>query len=364
MPNLQSKNEDVSDEVVDKTQERLTALNFGDLPDQPEETDDSTSDEQGDENDQTDDSESKDDTTVDDQEDSEEDGSKDKDSTPEVQIPEGYLRAARRQGWSDEDIEDEIKNNPDRAKRLFENAYQTTNKLTRDFAAIGRTKADAIRKEVEERAKLEAPKIEDYLKPDEIDKIADGDETIAATLKAFNSALKKRDAGFGKLSVSAADLDFAKTDQIAATERAKAAADETDVMRINQFFGAENMKLYNDFYGTIKENQNIGDLTPNQRNHRIEVLQIADQLRVGKMAQGTEISVAEALEDAHLLVTESMREKVLVDGIRSSLKKRSKTLRPSISKKTSAGTELKPAKDRAEVLANAEARLSKLNFRS
>ena len=295
-------------------------------------------------------------------------GSKDTDDPPEVEIPEGYVRAALRQGWSQEDVDEEIKTNPERAKKLFANAYETSNKLTRDYAALGREKADATRREAAEKAAAEAPEIKDYISADEISEAADGDKAMAKILTGFNTALKSRDAELAELrkpGPSVDDINFARSDQIASTARARANVDETDVMRISQFFGAENMKPYNDFYGVIKENQNMGDLTPNQRNHRVEMLQVADQLTVGRKSQGFEVTTLEALEDAHLLVTDSIREKVITDGIRSSLTKRSKgrTLRPSDSKKTSAGAELKPAKDRAGAIANCEARLSQIKFK-
>ena len=368
MPNLESKSEAVSDEVVDKTEERLAALNFSDLPVQDPEPDDPTPDPDPEpESEPKAEPESDPEPTADGEKGSEE-GSKDTEDPPEAEIPEGYIRAAKRQGWSDEDIADQIKANPERAEKLFRNAYETSNKLTRDYAALGRDKAEATRREAEEKAAAEAPEIKDYITVDEITKISDGDEATAAALKSFNTALKSRDAELVELRKSGPsvdDMNFARTDQIASTERARAAADETVITRVNQFFGAENMKLYDDFYGVIKENQNMGDLTPNQRNHRLEVLQVADQLTVGRKSQGFEVTTSEALEDAHLLVTESIREKVITDGIRSSLTKRSKgrTLRPSDSKKTSAGTELKPAKDRAEAIANAEARLSQIKFK-
>ena len=366
MPNLDSKNEVVSDEVVDKTEERLSKLNFGDLPEPDPEPEPSTPEPDPEPEPEPEvDPEPEPEPTV---EDPDKDGPKDKDALPEVQIPEGYVRAAKRQGWSDEDIADQIKTDPERAEKLFRNAYETSNKLTRDYAALGRDKAEAIRREAAEKAATEAPVIKDYMTADEISEAADGDKAIERVLTNFNTALKNRDAELAesrKPGPSVDDLDFARTDQAASTARARAAADDTDLMRVNQFFGMENMKLYNDFYGTIKENQDMGDLTPNQRQHRYEVLQKADQLVVGRKSQGFEITALEALEDAHLLVTDSIREKVITDGIRSSLTKRSKgrTLRPSDSKKTSAGTELKPAKDRAEAIANAEQRLSQIKFK-
>ncbi|KKK57233.1 hypothetical protein LCGC14_3056560 [marine sediment metagenome] len=60
-----------------------------------------------------------------DDDDNEEKGSKDKEDPPEAaDIPDGHIRAAKGQGWSDEDIAAEVEADPDRARRLFQNANQ------------------------------------------------------------------------------------------------------------------------------------------------------------------------------------------------------------------------------------------------
>lgn len=362
MGSLTGKHQEVSEEAESNLEEKLNKLNFNLPEDQPDDEDEPTPDDVSDDDVNEDvDSEDEDDTTPDD----EDDGSKDEDTPPEVQIPEGYIRAAKRQGWTDEDIEAITKSDPDRAKRLFQNAYETVNKVTRDFAAIGRERAEKARKEAEEKDKENEPEIKDYIKPDEIEKIADGDEAIATVLTTMNKIAKEHAAEITKLrkaGPSTEDLELARSNQVAETLRAKNAADEADTNRIHQFFSSDSMKQYSDFYGTIKKGQNIDDITPNQRNHRIEVLQIADQLMFGKKAQGIDISVSEALEDAHLLVTEPIREKIIADKIKSSLKKRSKskTLRPSSSKKGKDNLGLGKAKNREEAIQNAEQRLRKI----
>jgi len=370
MPNLQGTNEEVSEEAESNLQAKLNDLNFGDVTDPPEESDDTTSDDQtkdAKKDDQTDDSESEDGSTSDDQDDSE-NGSKGTEDPPEandkVEIPEAYIRAAKRQKWSDEDIAEELKANPERALRLFMNAYETSNKATRDFAAIGRQQAEQTAKELEEKNKVDEPEIKDYITPDEIEKAADGDAAIAKMLTTMNRVAKEQAAENAKLrktGPSAQDIAYARSNQVAATARANASADAATELFIEQFFSAENMKSYNDFYGTVGDGQNAGDLTANQHANRLEVLQTAGQLIAGKAAQGIKISDAEALEDAHLLVTEPMREKVITDKIRSSLKKRGKgkTLQPSKSQKTSSATG-GPARNKEEVLVNVEARLAKL----
>lgn len=370
---LRDAEDSVNDETLQQTMEgRLKNLRnvLTDMePTESElESEESTSESETEEKsveESTEESEEESDTTSEldedeDEDEGEEDGSKGKEDPPEVlDIPDGYIRAAKRQGWSQEDIESEIESNPDRAKRLFRNAYETSNKATRDFAAIGRAQAEATRKAAEKPA----PEIKDFITADEIATIADGDKATAAVLKAFNARMKEQATELAKLNVPG-DIQFAKSDQDAAIAKADAVAADNVLMQVNQFFAADNMKPYADFYGVINSNQNMNDITPRQRGNRLEVLQIADQLIIGKASQGIEISTAEALESAHLVVSDSMREKIVTDKIRTSLKKRSKgrTLRPSDSKKRPVRSETKKAKTRDEAIANAGIRLAKLKW--
>ncbi len=366
MGNLSGTNEEVSEEAENKLQNKLNDLNFGDnLPEPEPEPEEPTSEP---EPEPTEDPEPEPEPTA---SESSEPGSKDTEDPPEaaekVEIPEGYIRAAKRQGWKDEDIAKTVEADPDLALRVFQNAYETSNKATRDFAAIGRAKADATAKELEEKNKVNEPVIKDYITSDEIEKAAGGDAAIAKMLTTMNQVAKDQAAELAKLhktGPSTQDIAHARSDQAAATARANASADAATELFIQQFFGAENMKPYDKFYGVIDEGQDAGDLTANQHANRLEVLQTAGQLIAGKAAQGIKVSDAEALEDAHLLVTESMREKIITDEIRSSLKKRSKgkTLQPSKSQKASSNTSEGPAKNREEAIANAEGRLAKLNW--
>lgn len=370
MANLSGTNEEVSEEAENKLQDKLNEMNFGDnLPEPDPEPEDPTPDPDPEPESKPEaDPEPEPEPTA---EDPNEPGSKDTDSTPEaddkVEIPDGYIRAAKRQGWKDEDITATIEANPDLALRVFQNAYETSNKATRDFAAIGRAKADATAKELEEKNKVDESEIKDLVNIAELEKNVDDTAIVNGVVKPLNDALKsalKEIRTLKKAGPSAQDIAHARNDQVAATARANASADAATELFIEQFFSAEDMKPYKDFYGIVGEGQNTGDLTANQHANRLEVLQTAGQLIAGKDLQGIKVSDAEALEDAHLLVTESMREKVITDGIRSSLKKRSKgkTLQPSKSQKASSGLSDRPAKNREEAIANAEGRLAKLNW--
>lgn len=360
--------------LQEKTAKHLEKFNAL-LDDEPavdsKDEDDSNSDDQEqdskEQDDQTDNSKDEDDSTSesedkdkDEDEDKDEDGSKDKEDPPEVDdIPDGHIRAAKGQGWSDEDIADEIKANPDRAKRLFQNAYETSNKVTRQFSAIGRDKAEATRKAAEKPE----PEIKDFMTAEEIATAADGDEASATILKAMVVRMKVQDVENAKLrkSLSTGDVEFARSDQKAATARANATADVNVMQTVDNFFSADDMKSYTDFYGVVKTGQDWDDITPRQKEHRIAVLQEADCYKVGNASQGIEVSTATAMEKAHLLVTDSIRETKTVDRIKKSLKKRTKTLRPSDGKRSAKSTDIRKATNTKEAVTNAGQRLAALN---
>ena len=60
--------------------------------------------------------------------------------------------------------------------------------------------------------------------------------------------------------------------------------------------------------------------------NRNAAFELADQIRAGRALQGLDTTVEEALIQAHLLVSEPVREKMVRTNIVSKLQKRSKSL--------------------------------------
>jgi len=343
-----------------------------------------------DKKDQADNSESKDDSTPDDKPEDKEDkedsgdtdGDENKDAPSEsddktdgktdgktekkFELPDAFHRAAEHDGWKPEDIKGFFEADPERALVTFQNIYNSMNRASRDFANLGRIKAEQTRQQVEDTAKADDKvEIKDFV---DVEKLKEeyGDNPLINVVEPLNDALKQITQEVKSLksqkSSSAADIAFAKSDQEAATARADATAKQADMKLIEQFFTAEDMKSYKDFYGTIRMGQIFQDLQPGQQKNRYEVLQTADQMIAGNAMQGNELSVPDALLRAHLLVTESIREKVIREEIKSSLTKRNKglTLRPSAGKKSVAAvSEGGKPKDKAEVIARAQRNLAK-----
>ena len=94
------------------------------------------------------------------------------------------------------------------------------------------------------------------------------------------------------------------------------------------------------------------------------MFELADQIRAGRALQGLDTTVDEALAQAHLLVSEPIRETMVRKGIVSKLKKRSNSLslRPgSTGKDVDATEHTKPQNDQ-EVVENAAGRLAKMEW--
>jgi len=302
----------------------------------------------------------------DDKTDDKTDGKTDDKTEKKFELPDAFHRAAEHDGWKPEDIKGFFEADPERALVTFQNIYNSMNRASRDFANLGRIKAEQTRQQVEDTAKADDKvEIKDFV---DVEKLKEeyGDNPLINVVEPLNDALKQITQEVKSLksqkSSSAADIAFAKSDQEAATARADATAKQADMKLIEQFFTAEDMKSYKDFYGTIRMGQIFQDLQPGQQKNRYEVLQTADQMIAGNAMQGNELSVPDALLRAHLLVTESIREKVIREEIKSSLTKRNKglTLRPSAGKKSVAAvSEGGKPKDKAEVIARAQRNLAK-----
>lgn len=257
------------------------------------------------------------------------------DSTPEAEkkdeIPEAYLRAAIHQGWDKEVVDDLVKNNPELALKALENLYISTNNASREWSELGRAKIDA------ERAAASG--------------IQTATETVAQedpTVTALATALKKEYpddllidtviAGLKKKSVQQqVSQPQAQQNYETATRRANAAANSAIDQRVNTFFGADIMKPYEKFYGKLDLGQVPEDLSNGQQLNRLAVLEEAECIIAGHNMRNQKIEIEQALEKAHFIVTEPIRQQVIREGLKATATKRknSMTLRPSESKRSS-----------------------------
>jgi len=332
--------------VVDAVQEKLDAMYGAEekeeetaVPD--EKDDDSTSDEIKDDSDTRESDQTESQTESD-------------DTTPEVEvkdgevnIPDAYIRAAVHHGLNKEDVDDMVKSNPKSAMKLLESCYLSVNNASREWSELGRAKIEA------ERAKATQTATKTVVQED---------PTIVAKI----AALRKEYPDDPLIEVIIADLEKkakpvqqpqpvpqAQQHYEVATARANAAGNLAIDQRVNSFFSADTMKPYEKFYGKLELGQIPEDLSNGQQLNRLSVLQEAEFIIAGYNSRGQKIEVEQALEKAHFIITEPIRQQVIRDNLKATAMKRKKsmTLRPSDSKRSgnSMRTESSKPRNRAEL---------------
>ena len=330
---VNAKLDDVDEGLVDKVQASLDAINGEDAKEddadnQQTDDDDSTPEDQADDDGSTSDDEPSKDEDTDDDKDTD-----DKD-TKEVQLPDAYYRAAIHQGWKPDEIKEFFEANPELAIRTLAKNHESTNKLNSEFARMGR------------------------IKPED-KKVADT-KTATETVSVDVDAIKEQ-YGDDSAIVKFAETIIAKLDNIP-EQQVVERVDNTphdDPMRatVDKFFTDPVLKPYEDFYGTGKDTAKI---TQEQHGNRFSMLQMAEDIVIGSQAHGRNITVEAAMEAAHLLVSEPVREKAVRAELKATVKKRAKgvTLKPAKSKAAKTVTDGKLSQKQME--AKVQARLNKI----
>ncbi len=331
--------EDELDEgLVDKVQASLDAINGGDVDEndkgeQQADGDDPTPGDQAGDNASTpDDKPDKGEV-----EDTDVDKNTDDKDTKEVQLPDAYYRAAIHQGWKPDEIKEFFEANPELATRTLAKNHESTNKLNSEFARMGRIKpADK--------------KVADF---------GTATEAIAATSVDMDAI--KEQYGDDSAIVKAMTIMQAKLDSIPEQQMVER-VDNTphdDPMRatVDKFFTDSILEPYVDFYG---EGNDTEKLTQGQFKHRHDMLQMAEDIVVGSRAHGRNITVEAAMEAAHLLVSEPVREEAVRKELKATVKRRAKgvTLKPAKSKAAKTVTDGKLSEK--QMIAKVEAGLKKV----
>lgn len=361
---------EASDEdVIESTEAKLQAL-FGDeeepaekkavppVPTSGSKKEDDQTDDGDDEEDSTPEEDDTEEEVTDDEEDTEEDAEEEVEEEveqkEEFKLNDAYLRAAIQRGWSEEEVNDFVKANPELAGKTLGKIYEGVKRANEEFASFGRARKEGQRKQTEEKNKVEEQKKEEY-KGIDVSKLREeypDDKMLVDLVEATQEqtkALREEISQF-KTSNPNQQPDSEKRDAEVAT-----AAKEID-----GFFRTE-VKGYEDFYGSVpKDAIKWDDLSPGQRANRWALVEMVDDMMVGAEANGRTLSSEEAFQRAHLNVSDSFKEKVIREDIVKKMKKRSKnlTLKPSNSSKSPESKGGKPIDDK-EIEARAEARLAK-----
>lgn len=261
---------------------------------------------------------------------SEAEENKDGQDTP-VSIPDAYVRAAIHQGWKQEDVDDLVKQNPELALKTLTSTYNSTVNANKEWSALGRAKIDQERVAAETHTATQALAALPNITPAEAKKLREEYGDDPAVIKLIENA--ERVPANSKVEINVQQpADLYRT----ATARANVAANASVDQTVATFFTAGEMSAYEEFYGKVSLSQSINDLTNGQQEHRLAVLEHAEQIMTGMRMRGMNPTVPEVLEKAHLIVTEPIREQVIRSNLKKSALQRKKgtTLRPSKSKKS------------------------------
>lgn len=235
----------------------------------------------------------------------------DKEGQEDKELPAAFLRAAIHRGWKEEDANEFFKENPDAAIRTFQNCYMDVNNASREWAKIGKARHEAGSSQI---AASDARPRPEKIDVDKLAKEYDLDDAVVKQLKEQQAA-----------------IDAAEQEPATAQRQQQGQADPNVMLEIENFFNAETLKDYGDFYGTLKLGQNWNDLGGGQYDNRWAVLQQADLIILGAEASGMKMEPLDALERAHMMVSEPIREQVVRESLKKTATKRKKsmTIRPS-----------------------------------
>ncbi len=296
----------IDDKLIDKVQASLDAINGENVEE------DNTDNQQADDDDPTPDKDQADDDdpTPNDNPDEDTDTPKSDKDTKEVQLPDAYHRAAIHQGWTPDEVKEFFEANPEAAIKTLAKIHESTNKLNSEFARIGRIKPD--------------------------NKVADSKTATEATATtSIDMDAIKEQYGDDSAIVKAMTIMQAKLDNIPEQQVVERVDDipRDDPMRatVDKFFTDPVLKSYESFYGEGKDTEK---LTQEQHGNRFRMLQMAEDIAAGSQVHGRNITVEAAMEAAHLLVSEPVREKAVREELKATVKKRAKgvTLKPTKSK--------------------------------
>lgn len=282
------------------------------------------------------------DSTPADEDEEMEDGKEGKKGKDEIEIPEAYIRAAKGNGWSDEDIEEFAKSNPKIALKTFDNLHKTWNKSSQEFAAMGRAARESQQKETqpEKAEKLEYGGVD----IESLKKELDLDPAVEQAFKVSNARDAKLTDVLNGLLADKANRrpDATRVDQ--AARRYDVSAEAAQERHINDFFAESGMESYTKFYGKLAAGETWQDLPRTQAEHRYQVYDVADQMLAGATMTSQSMTLDEALERGHLIVTEGMREEAIRLDIKAKSAKRRKSMvfKPSEGKRTTGGPGGKP----------------------
>ncbi len=264
-------------------------------------------------------------------------------------LPENYFRAAVHQGMEPENIQKIFDADPDGALKLFESIYNSTNFISEQTSALGRTKRVEMQKALEAESKPE----EIEYKSIDIDAIkkaySEDDPGLVTLFEGLNAQNKQM-------------FDMLKEQRQTPTPQSQQPSDEDKKVwgTINTFFSDKGMEVFSEAYGAVGEGKDWNtSLTGAQAQTRMEIIDEADLIMGGAKLQGRDMNYAEALSRAHLVASSKMQSQIAREQIHKEIKKRNKGITVKSTGKSS-NKSLTPEQEEKALEKKTEGRLAKI----
>ena len=228
-------------------------------------------------------------------------------------LPDSMRRAAIHKGWTPEEIDSFYKEKPELAKKTLGKIHESTNKLSSQFAEMGR---QAMQPPVVPTQPAETVQQATTVHGVDLSKLKDeyGDDPIIDVVRQLNDEI-----------IRLRPAQPAATTQNVPVEQTAAVQEEVRQLiggQINQFL-SQIGKADDGHYGADKS---WDEIDSKQVTNRMNMLKQADQIKVGAAAHGIRMSNTEAMTRAHILQTSAIQEKTIRAEIKGTLQKRQNNL--------------------------------------
>lgn len=250
---------------------------------------------------------------------------------PTSGVPAHLVQAALRRGRTKDQVDRLVKADPELATEMFQADLDAANEESRRFAELGRQAAG--------QSIYQAPQGGAAPAPTRTTAPAAG--TFQQQQAAAPAAGQQNGFAFPKEYRANLEDDFNKNvldhlegfiNQVIlpkvqqADQYVQEREAEMLVQQLDGFFDGQTE--FGDFYGGKKAHH---ELSQDQITSRQQVVQEADAIRAGAIAQGRQLSVREALERAHSLVTSSQQRQAARREVQGKIQQRERqtTLRPT-----------------------------------
>lgn len=251
-------------------------------------------------------------------------GTKDDDSDTKdddsPMLPSGHRRAALARGYTSEEIDYYLETKPDEAVQRFEELFNERRKENEDWSRRGR-ELRAVGQKTSDGDTDDGNKPSEALTHYDAAALIEkhgNEDLINDLIDPLNATIDQVNAVTEKISHSE---EFLRNTEINALEVAT-----------QDFLKSKEMESFRDTFGV-----EIKDLTEEQVKNRMDLFGQADIIVAGAKDHGIDITIQDALERAHIIVSQGTRDEGIRQSIRDSLKKRTKTTKTTHQQTTTPG---------------------------